>query len=220
MPSDSSSSSLLRRGAECYGISLDDSSLSRLISYYSLVQSWNTRMNLVSKGDLDRFFEYHILDSLKVACFVDFSLVRTFLDFGTGAGLPGIPIAISFPHLNGTLVDSRLKRITFLENAARELKLKNISVIRARIENLESFYNDTFDLVISRATTNLCDFYTLTSRFIHSGGSLVAIKGSDIADEFNDLLHCADTRLFHISSTVPPECDNVRRGTIVKITRL
>ena len=211
---------ILSRGASCYGISLDDNTIKSFAAYTDVLKSWNSRMNLVSDRDMDRFVEYHLLDSLKVAACIDFSGISKLLDFGTGAGLPGIPLALAFSHLNVTLVDSRLKRCDFLEAVLKEIPTVNACVIRSRVENLPETYNKTFDMVSTRATVKLNDYFRLSSRFISHGGTLVAIKGDTIEDELNELFNYVDTRFFNISSTVPKAFNNVRQGNVVIITHI
>ena len=212
-------SSLLRKGASHFGVSLDNTSISKLFDYKDLVSDWNRRMNLVSSRDLERFIDYHILDSLKVASSIDFSAITSFMDFGSGAGLPGIPLAIAFPHTRATLVDSRLKRTAFLNHAVESLPLPNVTVLRSRGEELPVSFNKSFDLVVTRATVKLPEFFHLAERFIPSGCSPLAVKGNSIDDELSALNSCADRRVFHISSTIPPHLENVRSGTLVTITR-
>ena len=211
---------ILSRGASCYGISLDDNTIKSFAAYTDVLKSWNSRMNLVSARDMYRFVEYHLLDSLKVAACVDFSGISKLMDFGSGAGLPGIPLALAFPHLTVTLVDSRIKRCNFLEAVLKEIPSINACVIRSRIEKLSEIYNKTFDMVLTRATVKLKNFFRLSSRFISHDGILVAIKGDNIEDELNELFNFVDTRFFHISSTVPKAFYNVRQGNVVTITHI
>jgi len=209
----------LREGALSYGVELDPTALSRFSAYADLLESWNHRMNLVSRRDMERIVEYHFLDSLKVASCIDFSHVSSLMDFGSGAGLPGIPLAIAFPRIRVTLVESRLKRIRFLSEVSKKISGLDVSVIHSRVENLPHTFDSSFDMVITRATTRLDDFFRLTHRFISERGILLAIKGDSVENEISMLDGVIDGRLFHISSTVPERFDGVRRGTIVVISR-
>ena len=213
-------SGVLSFGASHYGISLDETAVSHFERFAEMLASWNSRMNLISARDIKRFVEYHLLDSLKAASCYDFSKVRTLLDFGTGAGLPGIPIALAYPNIHVTLVDSRLKRSIFLEEVLKEFPFLHAEVIRSRVENLPSRYNVTFDAVITRATVKLKKYFLLSSRFISKNGALIAIKGDDIEDELHDLFSTVDLQFFNISSMVPAEVENVRRGAVVVITHI
>jgi 16S rRNA (guanine527-N7)-methyltransferase len=209
----------LSSGALVYGIHLDDDALSLFKRYADLVTLWNGNMNLVSRRDMERFVEYHLLDSLKVSSCADILSVEKLMDFGSGPGLPGIPLKIAFPHLKEVLVDSMAKRINFLDQAVSELSLPDISVIRSRIENIPSSFNGSFDMVISRATVSLSLFFTYTARFLHSRGMLVSIKGEHIEDELLELQNFVDPRLFNISVCKPPMLEKVRTGYIVIIIK-
>lgn len=211
--------SALIDGASRYGITLNDSMVLGFKRYTALLREWNSRMNLVSARDMDRFLEYHLLDSLKVASVFDFSSIRTLLDFGSGAGLPGIPLSLVFPHLRVVLLDSREKRWAFLDEAVRAIPLPNASATRSRLEELPLSSNQTFDGVITRATVSLSDFYRLAGRLISPGGSLIAIKGDSIDEEYQDLLSMADSRVFNIRRTTPKPVSGVRSGQVVIITR-
>ena len=208
---------MLIDGAAAYGTVLTPDQANMLLRYRDSVAEWNGRMNLVSRRDLDRFITYHLLDSLKISATVPLASVRTVLDFGSGAGLPGIPLTLAFQHLACTLVDSRLKRCTFLEHAVRELKLDTVRIVRARIETLPEGENGQFDLVCTRATVSLESYVTLCTRFLTPGGALVAIKGSSIDDEVSALKSALDPDLFHIKCHVPPPVSGVRTGTVVEI---
>ncbi len=210
---------ILREGAASYGVHLTVDMIRSLERYYSLVLDWNSRMNLVSSGDLSRFIEYHILDSLKAASVFDFSSVRSMLDFGSGAGLPGIPLAVAYPHLRTVLLDSREKRCRFLDTAIHDIPVLNASVLRSRVEELDSGFDQTFEIVITRATVSLSDYYRLCSRLVSPNGTLVSIKGDAVDDEFRELENTVDTRVFHIRRVTPVTFPGVRTGQIVLIKR-
>ena len=219
MKSKNSFSDKLREGAACYGIFLDDKTIACFKTYIDMVSSWNLRINLVSKRDVNRFVEFHILDSLKLASLLDISNFHSVLDFGSGAGLPGIPLALAFPHLSVTLVDSRHKKCLFLEEALKSVPVINANVIRSRIESFPEKFYGFFDMVITRATVSLSQFFLQCARFVSQNGTLVAIKGDNVAKELEDLQNIVDTRFFHIFSTTPAPVENVRKGTIIFIMR-
>ena len=209
----------LSSGALSYGIRLDDGALSLFERYTDLLSLWNRNMNLVSRRDMERFVEYHLLDSLKVSSCVDFSSMETLMDFGSGAGFPGIPLTIAYPHLKMLLVDSMAKRVHFLSQVVAGLPLPLVSVIRSRVEDLPSFLNVSFDIVITRATVSLYQFFLFTARFIRPDGMLVSIKGEHIERELHELQNYLDSRLFNITVTKPPVVDKVRTGYVVIITK-
>lgn len=211
---------VLKSGARVYGLSLDDNCLSRFETYMDILSSWNRYTNLVSARDMNRFVEYHLLDSLKVAPFVNFSNIATVMDYGSGAGLPGIPLALAFPSVKVTLVDSRSRRCLFLEEVLTKIPTLHAVVIRSRVEDLPVTCNNSFTLVITRGTAKLPEFFNVSSRFIPSGGMLVAIKGDAIESELQDLYETVDSRFFNISTHVPEPFNNVRRGKVVIITHV
>jgi 16S rRNA (guanine527-N7)-methyltransferase len=202
-----------------YGIRLDDGALSLFGRYTDLLSLWNRNMNLVSRRDMERLVEYHFLDSLKVSSCVDFSAMETFMDFGCGAGFPGIPLAIAYPHLKMLLVDSMAKRVRFLSHVVAVLPFPSVSVIRSRVEDLPSSLNVSFDIVITRATVSLYQFFLFTARFIRPDGMLVSIKGEHIEREIDELEKYLDSRLFNITVTKPTVVDKVRTGHVVIITK-
>jgi 16S rRNA (guanine527-N7)-methyltransferase len=210
----------LTEGAAAYGIHLEDNALLLFERYTDLLSRQNMDMNLVSRRDMARFLEYHLLDSLKVASCVDFLSMKTLMDFGSGAGLPGIPLTIAFPHLKTTLIESITKKAHFLSQVVSDLPLPSITVIRSRVEEMPLSYNDSFDMVITRATVSLRKFFSFTSRFIQPGGILVSIKGEHFEREFHELSKYADSRLFNISQIKPPTVNHVRTGYMVIITKL
>lgn len=206
-------------GASQYGLHPDDVSVKRLFDYTSEVFDWSSRMNLVSSRDLERFIDYHILDSLKVASVTDISSFKRLLDFGSGAGLPGIPVASVYPNIAMTLLDSRLKQTTFLSHVCSSVPFPNCRVVRSRIEDLPRSYMGSFDCILSRATVSLSSFVSLAGSLLSRGGCLISIKGDTIDDELKELHSKADKKVFHISSTSPTPVENVRTGHIVIITR-
>ncbi len=217
MTLDKTFRSIIEEGAIIYGCPLSPDSLDHIEAYYHLILDWNERMNLVSGRDIERFAEYHILDSLKTASVFNYSSVETLMDFGSGAGLPGIPLSAAFPHLKVCLIESRLKRCRFLEECASQIPGLGIEVVRTRVEDLPRNYNKRFDAVISRATVKLDKYLELTKRFIRANGTLIAIKGDSIKKELSELTSSTKYRLFNISSTVPANFLSVRQGNIILI---
>lgn len=124
---------LLLRWAEQFHLHLDTSFFARIEDYEHLLQLWGRRTNLISAGDLPRFREHHVADSLVAASLCVGA--RSVVDVGSGAGLPGLVIAISLPEVQVTLLESRARRVSFLLEATRVLELENVSVVEARAEH-------------------------------------------------------------------------------------
>jgi len=204
-------------GCGKYGIPLDSAALDKFYLYYELLYNKSLETNLISKRDLSRFAEYHILDSLKIAPFVSFSKIGRVLDFGSGAGIPGIPLTIAFPHLETVLLDSRKLRCGFLESSVSLLKDLKLSAVCSKIENFSEQDNFSFDLIVTRATVTLDKFFILNKRFLKQGGSLISIKGNSISDEIDLLKKVPEMKVFNIETLVPPSVEGVRSGFVVKI---
>ena len=154
-----------------------------LLAYVALVQKWNKVYNLTAVRDEDRILTHHLLDSLAVVPHVTpMSAVTepvatplTILDVGSGAGLPGIPLALALPGVQVTLLDSNSKKAAFLNQAVIELKLSNVDVVCERLEKYQS--KQLFSLVVSRAFSDLPAFADMAGRLVAADGLLLAMKG-------------------------------------------
>ena len=162
----------LERGLAALGLPIEPSAQARLLAYLGLLQKWNSAYNLTAVRGKERMLTHHVLDSLAVAPHVQGS---TWVDVGSGAGLPGIPLALARADSSFTLVDSNHKKTAFLEQAVVELGLRNVTVVRSRIEEWQPALR--FDVVISRALSDLPEFLALAGRLCGEGGRLAAMKG-------------------------------------------
>ena len=165
--------SLLRQGIVELGLTLPESAFSQLDDYITLLAKWNRVYNLTAIQGEEKFVSHHLLDSLAV---VPHLPVGRVVDVGSGAGLPGIPIAIANPERGVTLLDSNRKRGTFLKQVIAELGLANASVAIDRAELFRP--HETFEAVISRAFSDLADFIGLAGHLCKSDGVLLAMKGA------------------------------------------
>jgi 16S rRNA (guanine527-N7)-methyltransferase len=162
----------LKRALREFELDLPDTTAENLISYLELVAKWNRVYNLTAIRELDKALTYHLLDSLAVLPHVTGG--RT-ADEGSGAGLPGIPIALARPAWHVTLIDSNHKKSTFLTQALAELNVGNASVAAERVEAIEA--DGGFDLVISRAFSDLPEYVRLAGHLVAPEGTLAAMKG-------------------------------------------
>ncbi|MCF8299210.1 MAG: 16S rRNA (guanine(527)-N(7))-methyltransferase RsmG [Saprospiraceae bacterium] len=150
-----------------------------------LFSDWNSKINLVSRKDMDNLYERHILHSLAIAKVIRFKTGTTVMDVGTGGGFPGIPLAILFPNVDFYLIDSIAKKIKVVKSISEELGLDNVEAEQIRVEDVKA----SFDFIVSRAVTNLPDFCRLTNYKIHKKGfnklqnGILYLKGGDIMDE-------------------------------------
>lgn len=155
----------------------------------TLYKDWNEKINVISRKDTDSLYEKHILHSLGIAKVMEFADGTKVLDIGTGGGFPGIPLAILFPNVHFTLVDSIGKKITVVKGVAESLGLKNVTAYHMRAEQLK----EKFHFVVSRAVTQMPVFLTwLRGKFEkeqinpkHNG--VLYLKGGDLAEELAGL---------------------------------
>jgi len=153
----------------------------------SLYADWNTKINLISRKDIDALYERHILHSLSIAKFIKINPGTKVMDAGTGGGFPGIPLAIYFPEVEFTLVDSIAKKIKVVDDISQVLQLNNVRTICERIENL----HEKFDFIISRAVTKITPFYSWTKSKIISSftneipNGILYLKGGDLTEELH-----------------------------------
>ncbi len=172
-PPDELLLSELRAGCAQLGLGLDERQLHALIAYVRLIDKWNRTYNLTAIREPARMVGLHLLDSLAVVPFLPRDAVVA--DVGSGAGLPGIPIAIARPDLRVALIDTVAKKAAFMQQAAGELRLSNVSVHHARVESLA--LPAPCDVVISRAFAELKDFVECSAHLAGPGGRLYAMKG-------------------------------------------
>ena len=185
-------------------LSITSQQIDLLIDYVEMLNKWNKAYNLTAVRDPSEMLIKHIMDSLVVSPYL---VGNTFIDVGTGPGLPGIPLAIINPDKQFDLVDSLGKRIRFLKQVQFELKLKNIQPIQSRIEE----YNEKkFDGVISRAFASLQDMLTWCKHLPNQQGLFYALKGSDL-----DAIPEGFTLKQNIKLTIP-ELNAERRLMIIQ----
>ena len=160
---------------------------SKLLNLYTI---WNNQINVISRKDLDNFYERHVLHSLGIAKVYSFQPGTTVLDVGTGGGFPGIPLAILFPETTFVLVDSIGKKIKVVNEVATALGLTNVQAHHLRAEQVKG----TFDFVISRAVTAMPVFVEWVKNKIKKGkasdgfsNGILYLKGGDLTEEFKGL---------------------------------
>ncbi len=162
----------LRQGLDALQLKLSDSTQTQLLNYLELLVKWNRVYNLTGVRDVAQMIPKHILDSLTVLPYVRGAQI---LDVGTGAGLPGLILAMARPDWQCVLLDSNAKKIRFVKQAIIELDIKNAVAECTRIEAFHPSYK--FNTIISRAYTSLFRFYTQTGRLCTMDGGLLAMKG-------------------------------------------
>lgn len=163
----------LAGGLEAMGVRVEEARRERLLAHLDLIAKWNRVHNLTAVRDPAQMVTLHVLDSLSLLAHL--GAAKTLLDVGTGAGFPGLPIAICRPDLRVTLLDSSHKKCSFLEQARGELGLANVVVACERVEQYRP--GEPFDLVVSRAFAELHDFVAQAGHLAARGGLLLAMKG-------------------------------------------
>jgi len=162
---------------EVRGLSLTDVQKEQFHRYFELLGEWNERMNLTGITDEEGVYGKHFYDSLDPFLDMDMTNLQTVCDVGTGAGFPGVPLAIAYPHLQVYLVDSLNKRIDFLKHVADEIGLTNVFAYHARAEEFCVDRREFFDVVTSRAVARLNILMELCGPLIKQGGLFVVLKG-------------------------------------------
>ncbi|TYS59589.1 16S rRNA (guanine(527)-N(7))-methyltransferase RsmG [Sutcliffiella horikoshii] len=167
------------------GISLSSQQLSQFDTYYKLLVEWNEKMNLTAITDEEEVYLKHFYDSITASFYVDLNQELSLCDVGAGAGFPSIPLKICFPNLKVTIVDSLNKRITFLQNLANELGLKNVHFVHDRAETFgkNADYREKFDLVTARAVARLSVLSELCLPLVKEGGMFVPMKAAAASEE-------------------------------------
>ena len=159
--------------------------LSQFAKLELLYKDWNSKINVISRKDIDELYLRHVLHSLSIAKLISFKDGTSILDVGTGGGFPGIPLAILFPNCKFHLVDSIQKKITVVNNVVKELDLKNVKTSCSRVEAI----SEKYDFVVSRAVTNMKDFVSWIKFKINKKSfndfknGVLYLKGGDLEDE-------------------------------------
>jgi 16S rRNA (guanine527-N7)-methyltransferase len=151
----------------------------------TIYSDWNSKINVISRKDIENFYLHHVLHSLSISKLITFLPGTQIIDVGTGGGFPGIPLSILFPLAEFSLLDSIEKKIKVVREVSEELGLKNVIPLRMRIED----HKGKYDFVISRAVTAFPEFVKMTQKNIKAGGKnktgngIICLKGGDLTNE-------------------------------------
>lgn len=168
-----------------FGIVLTEKQKEQFQKYYEIMVEWNKVMNLTGITEYDEVNLKHFTDSLSIAKMKKMEEIQSFIDVGTGAGFPGIPLKIAFPHMKAVLLDSLNKRVKFLNTVIDELGLEDIEACHGRAEEYakKKEYREQFDLCVSRAVANLSTLSEYCLPFVKQGGCFVSYKSGTSDDE-------------------------------------
>jgi 16S rRNA (guanine527-N7)-methyltransferase len=175
----------LVRGTAELGLELGDAALEQLLAYIALMAKWNKTYNLTAVRDPLALVTHHLLDSLAVLRHLPAAAGETVADAGSGAGLPGIPLAVARPAWRLTLAEASAKKSAFLRQATIEIGLRNVSVYEGRVESWRPAQR--FSVVVSRAFARLAQFAEACGHLVASGGCLAAMKGALRDDELAEM---------------------------------
>jgi 16S rRNA (guanine527-N7)-methyltransferase len=192
----------LRAGVEALGLQVTAAVLQGLLDYLALLERWNRIYNLTAVRDPQQMVTQHLLDCLAAVPALDRHLkdaTARLLDVGSGAGLPGVVLAIMRPHWRVCCVDTVAKKATFIRQAGGELGLTNLDAVHARVEALQG---PGFDVITSRAFASLADFTAMTARHLAPGGCWLAMKGKLPQDEIAALP--PEVEVFHVEQLQVP----------------
>jgi 16S rRNA (guanine527-N7)-methyltransferase len=161
--------------------------LDQLAALKNLYTEWNEKINVISRKDIDNFYEHHVLHSLAIATQFDFTAGMHIMDLGCGGGFPGIPLAIFFPDVHFHMVDSINKKLKVVGGIAHDIELKNVTIQHSRAEDIK---NKKFDTVVSRAVAPLKDLWKWSKPLLkrntiptHPVNGLICLKGGDLTQE-------------------------------------
>ena len=181
-----------------YFPNLSQDQLEKFLRLVPIYKDWNSKVNLISRRDIENLFTNHILHSLSIVNIIEFESSTSVLDVGTGGGFPGIPLAIFFPNVKFTLLDSIGKKIKVVESVSKDLSLSNVTAINDRVEN----HFDKYDFILSRAVAKMDKFYSLVNKNFNSKSineipnGIISLKGGDLKDELKDF---KEKKIFDIS---------------------
>jgi len=172
-----------------YFTDLSEQQQGQLADLYDLYIDWNSKINVISRKDIEHLYLHHVLHSMAIARWITLSSGTKILDVGCGGGFPGIPLAILYPEVDFHLVDSIRKKLTVVNEVSAAIGLQNIKTTHTRVEDIKSQY----DFVITRAVANLSTLLSWTRRNISSRhgnaipNGLIALKGGDLSEEIRPL---------------------------------
>ncbi|WP_315071818.1 16S rRNA (guanine(527)-N(7))-methyltransferase RsmG [uncultured Clostridium sp.] len=182
---------LMAKSAEEVGLQLSKQQYEKFIIYMKLLQEWNEKINLTAIVNDEDVIKKHFIDSIKAFKRNEFKTAGNLIDVGTGAGFPGIPIAIMKDDIKVTLLDSLNKRINFLNTVINKIGISNVTTIHSRAEDgaRDGNLRERFDIATSRAVANMSVLSELCLPYVKNGGSFIALKGPSVDQEIEESIN-------------------------------
>ena len=179
---------LLKSAAASIDVELNEKQIEQFIKYHEILVEWNSFMNLTGITEYEEVVQKHFVDSLVLGKAINVDKISNLIDIGTGAGFPGIPLKIAYPHLKVTLLDSLQKRIKFLDEVVKQLGLEEVETIHGRAEDYAkpSMKRETYDVVVSRAVANLASLSEYCLPYVKVGGYFIPYKSGKIDEELEE----------------------------------
>lgn len=212
---------LLKQSCSQLNIEISENQIEQFKIYSQLLIEWNQKINLTAITDKKDIIIKHFVDCISIASIYNMSELTNFIDIGTGAGFPGIPIKIMYPNINLTLVDSLNKRIKFLNELKMKLNLEDVECIHSRAEDLgkNKMYRERYNICASRAVANLAVLSEYCLPFVALNGVFIALKGEDIELELSmseKAIEYLGGRVESIKKIYLPFSDIVHSAVIIK----
>ena len=201
---------IMKKAADDVNMNFDEVTYNKFIKYMRLVQEWNQKVNLTAITEDEEFIKKHFIDCMKAFKSEELKKANTVIDVGTGAGFPGLPIAIMDESKNVTLLDSLNKRVNFLNLVVKELGLKNVKTIHSRAEDgaRDSQLRENFDVAVSRAVANMTVLSEFCLPYVKVGGNFIALKGPSIDEELKDSKNAIGTLGGKLQNIIELEIEN------------
>ena len=212
---------ILEKLSSDIGYHLLDQQMNQFNDFYEMLVEKNKVMNLTAITEYDEVVLKHFIDSIVIYKRISEDNVESIMDVGTGAGFPGIPLKILFPEIRLTLLDSRNKRILFLNEVIHNLGLENIECIHGRAEDIGHLpeYREQYDLTVSRAVANLSSLSEYCIPFVRVGGKFISYKSGNIDDELNDAktaIHLLGSGIEDVEKYTLPDSDMQRSIVVIR----
>jgi len=201
-----------------HGILLSEAQMICLHKYSEILLDWNKRTNLVSKKDESRIVERHIGESLSIPFVIDLPTGGSVMDLGSGAGFPGLPLKIIRPDLKIVLVESKRMKALFLKDVAELLGFSGLEIVAERVENLDTGWQRSFDVIIARAVTTIATLWKWSEPYLKTSGALIAMKGAGAGKEINHLRQ-SDKSLTIQQVSIPAHFADIAKKRMLIVVR-